>query len=53
MIYYLALDYRPEGWSLIEYESLELVIESIQKGNTDGRSFKIFKEIEIKLEEKK
>ena len=47
--YYLAVNYGCEGWSLMEEESIEEIIEAIKSGETHGSEFKVFKELDITL----
>ena len=51
-MYYIAIYYELEGWRLSHYEDLNDVKKVIMAGETYGRSFKVFKELNIKIEVK-
>ena len=51
MSYYLAIDYGMEGWKLTPYSSLSDIKEDLLSGQTYGNKFKVFRELEIKIED--
>ena len=51
-MYYLAINYGIEGWSLSEHDDLSAIAAYIQQGNVHSE-FKIFKELELKIVEPK
>lgn len=49
-MYYLAIC-GSEGWELRSYDTIDYMLSDIVNGGTRGNEFKIFKELELKIQE--
>lgn len=49
-MYYLAIKYEEEGWSLVAFNDLDVLKEAVLSGQTHGHRFKVLREIEIVLD---
>lgn len=51
-MYYLAVNWGFEGWSLKKFATLEEIKKSIKIGETHAGEFKVFKEIDFEFVER-
>ena len=49
-MYFLAVNYGCyEGWQLIEFKSVEEVLDALKKGRPEGQPFIILKELDLSI----
>jgi len=48
-MFYLALNYRSEGWALEPFKNLDEIKKTILSGGTHGTEFKILQTVSITL----